>query len=255
MAVVIPQSETVEEINDFMQVTRRTNELGQEFVELGLNKRLHPIMQEKSLERRQGVAIDDPNEYEVRRFKAEFDYNCATSQDILCDIDELFGAAEALVDRKRGYEVTGWSTPGVVSLGNKPEKPTEFADCTPIQCINSVGKGRLVFCAEAGAKFSYGFGMDRLLIARSLLALSKLCTGWRDSTSKVTPFSFKPKGDRYKDMKIVGENADCSDWTSAICKSVDDKSKSQCLALKGLWGVPWSVPEPSKTTPAPNPKS
>ncbi|EPS38479.1 hypothetical protein H072_7766 [Dactylellina haptotyla CBS 200.50] len=254
--VAIPEPEVVEEIGNFMQITKRTNELGHETLELGLHRR-HPAMQETSLEKRDFKVLEplDPvhnkdDETELRQFGEEFVTQCATTNNVMCVPEEMYGAAEALLDRKGSYEfVTGWSGAGMVSIGNAPNEPKKYAKCTPIQCAAATGRAKVELCSAPNKPFTTGYSMDRQLIARALALMIKWCQ-WEAKNNAVTEFVFYPKDIRFENMRVVGSFDDCSTWTKDICSSVDDKSKSQCLALKSLWGVPWTTPQPTKTTPA-----
>ncbi|KAF3927846.1 hypothetical protein ABW20_dc0103205 [Dactylellina cionopaga] len=256
---------TAEEERMF-QLTKRTSGTGHEFLELNLNKRNLSVQKDESpsLQRRQKV-LEKPTKEEIDQFKKEFWWDCGdqTIQEpkaALCTIQELYGMAQSLLDRKQSYEdVTGWSTRGMISLGNKPNKPEEFAECTPIQCAGSDGSGQLELCArEDAGKFTYGFGLERGLIAKALVTLKFVC-GWGDDRGAATEglvphFEFGFLGDKFKQISVSTKvGARCDTWksVSAVCKSTDDKSKSQCLAMKSLFGVPWTLPQPTKTTPAP----
>ncbi|EWC46066.1 hypothetical protein DRE_04640 [Drechslerella stenobrocha 248] len=209
------------------------------------------------LQRRQADLIEITAE-DITEFQKQFVYSCKTSNKKIATVREIYSISYFIGNQLDAYEMDGWRTPGVLSLGNQIRNPTKWAECTHVHCLTRAQNAVLELCpTKPDSKFTFGFGISRELLARALRVLTRICTTdaggkeWGDGW--VTPFSLRPKDKIFEGLDIRGTGGDCGEWTGAICQdsAKDEYKASQCLVYKGLWGIGWSgtgshLPAPSQ---------
>ncbi|KAF3931296.1 hypothetical protein ABW19_dt0200462 [Dactylella cylindrospora] len=228
------------------EAVKRTTESGGEYVELDLNKFSDPDakLSPSSLTKRQGIQdpIGELDDEDVKVAQEHFWFECGNAGDAIALVEEFYGAAQAILDKKGHYEVIGWTSPGVISISRSLNDAKKWADCTPVQCTSAGGFGRIELCGEG--QFSHGVGISRFVIWHLLRVVVKICDP--KEGGRIPPFEIKSKDKKMTGMVLKGTGAACADWTKDVCSKEDDESKAKCLALKGLYGVPWVMEPPPK---------
>ncbi|KAF3928815.1 hypothetical protein ABW21_db0209773 [Orbilia brochopaga] len=232
-------------------------------LELGWSKRsrFHPdnidpeTGEKRSHAKRQADLLSELNDGDRKWFTDNFSYDCGRGKRE-STVAEAFSTSRAIELELDRYDIPGWSSPGLFTLGNQLNNPKKWADCTNIHCLSaakdSVG---LQLCPKnPNLSFTYGYSISRLAVSQHLRFLTSVCSKdgsqntW-DDHYWAGPFWWAPKQKEYSNMIIRVSREPCTDWLGPVCRSVDDRSHSQCLALKKLYGINWTEPTPTKTQP------
>ncbi|KAK6503764.1 hypothetical protein TWF481_008770 [Arthrobotrys musiformis] len=252
---------TEEDLGGYLKLVKRVNVDGSPNYHLDLHERWHDDELGRAIRKRgeDGVEakedvysqlLPNPTPEEKDTFRSSFDYICGgtNTRGQIATVEELSGAAMSVMSKSGHYELEGWSTPGVISLGNQASEPKKYQSAIPIHCLGGPNKYTLILTPKnIGAEFKYGISMSRYLIARCLHLMIKVCEF--DLQEKVLMFSFSPKNSRLSMAEVTTFQKDCENWVQPLCRSTDDESKAECLTTKSLLGISWTETKPTPTKP------
>ncbi|KAK6355510.1 hypothetical protein TWF696_004609 [Orbilia brochopaga] len=246
-----------------LQMTKRALPGGYYAMELGWShkSRFHPdhvdpeTGQKRSLAKRQADLLAELTDEDRKWFTDNFFYDCGRGRRT-STVPEAFAASRAIELDQDRHDLPGWSVAGIFTLGNQLNDPKKWADCTNIHCLSASPKASgLQLCPlKKNVPFTYGFSISRETVSQHLRYLTSVCShkGSKNQWASnywAAEFSWSPKQKEYDNMVIRASSGYCRDWLGPVCRSTDDRSHSQCLALKKLYGINWTEPTPTKATP------
>ncbi|KAK6515824.1 hypothetical protein TWF281_004416 [Arthrobotrys megalospora] len=253
---VVPVVE--EDAGGYMKLVKRVNEDGHPIFHLDLHERWNSDEVAEILEKRDEEdeekgddvfkLLPEPSQEEKDMFKDSFDVDCGTRTPKIAGIQELYGTAMTIMSRQGHYNIDGWSTSGIIALGNQATDPKKYQTEIPIHCLGGEGKNMMVLePVNANEVFKYGVSLSRTLVAKLINSAIYRCM-WT-VTEDIPRFSIRPKLKRLSFVRINVKQESCEDVVGPVCKSTDDQSKAECLATKSLLGVKWTETKPTPTKP------
>ncbi|KAJ6256364.1 hypothetical protein Dda_8864 [Drechslerella dactyloides] len=261
--VAIPETSVEFGTDGTLQMIKRAMPDGHVSLELDWSpkSRFHPDYidpetgQKRSLEKRQADLENELNDGDRKWFTDNFHFSCGIRR-ALSTRPEVYSTSRAIGLDLDAHEVPGWTVAGLFTLGNQLTSPKKWAKCTNVHCLSASAGAALQICPlDENKPFTYGYSISRLTLSTHLRFLASVCSntaqgqgGWKEQFW-ASNFWWRPKEKEYDNLLIRAEYVNCNNFVGSVCRSVDDRSHSQCLALKKMFGINWTAPSPSKTQP------